>query len=294
MESNNKENLTITLKDGRKLGYAEFGDSSGKPVFHFHGYPGSRLEATLIADKIAQKDVRLISIDRPGMGLSDFKVNRAILDWPDDVVELADALGINKFAVEGISGGGPYAAVCAYKIPDRLTACAIIGGVGPPDFSREGMSKSNRRLMFFVRRFYWLFKLIMKFQSRGFKNLEKMEKNMKKNLHKLPEPDQEILGDPKILPLFLKEGAESFRQGSKGVAHDGKLYMEDWNFNPEEISPKVRVTVWHGELDANVPVSMGRAMCEAIPNCEGNFYPNEGHYSIAFNYIEKIIENLIS
>jgi pimeloyl-ACP methyl ester carboxylesterase len=67
------------------------------------------------------------------MGLSDYKKDRTILDWPDDVVELADALGIDKFPIEGISGGGPYAAACAYKIPDRLTACGIISGLGPMD-----------------------------------------------------------------------------------------------------------------------------------------------------------------
>ena len=110
---------TLKLKDGRTLGYIDLGNKDGKPLFHFHGFPGSRLEATILADRAIVKNIRVICIDRPGMGLSDFKENRTLLDWPDDVVELADALEIDKFAVEGISGGGPYAAACAYKIPDR-------------------------------------------------------------------------------------------------------------------------------------------------------------------------------
>ena len=123
MAISDNTNLTIKLKDGRTLGYIDLGNKDAKNVlFHFHGFPGSRLEANLLSEMdIDMTNIRLISIDRPGMGLSDFKKNRTLLDWPEDVVELADALGIDKFAVEGISGGGPYAAACAYKIPDRLT-----------------------------------------------------------------------------------------------------------------------------------------------------------------------------
>ena len=129
--------LTIKLKDGRKLGYADLGNpDANSVVFHFHGFPGSRLEAMLLANK-ATSEYRIISIDRPGMGLSDFKKNRTLLDWPDDVIELADALEIDKFAVEGISGGGPYAAACAYKIPKRLTSCGIISGVASKDLEIE-------------------------------------------------------------------------------------------------------------------------------------------------------------
>jgi len=131
-------NLTIKLKDGRQLGYADLGNPDANHViFHFHGFPGYRLEAMLLADRAITKNVRLIGIDRPGWGLSDFKKNRTLLDWPDDVAELADALGIDKFAVEGISGGGPYAAACAYKIPERLTSCGIISGLASKDLEIE-------------------------------------------------------------------------------------------------------------------------------------------------------------
>ena len=129
MSDNGKFNQTIRLKDGRTLGYTDLGNSDAKPVFHFHGFLGSRLEAILLSEKdIENLNIRLIGIDRPGIGLSDFKKNRTLLDWPDDVVELTDALGIDKFIVEGISGGGPYAAACAYKIPELLHSCGIISG----------------------------------------------------------------------------------------------------------------------------------------------------------------------
>ena len=284
-------NQTITLKDGRKLGYIELGNKDGKPLFHFHGFPGSRLEATLLSEiDIDMTNIRLISIDRPGMGLSDFKKNRTLLDWPDDVVELADALGIDKFAVEGISGGGPYAAACAYKIPERLTSCGIISGLASKDLEIEKKIK----LFSFIRIFPWLFKLMMWLQSRGLKDSEKAEKNMKKAMKKYPEADRKVLDNPQILALFIRESAEAFRQGSKGIYYEGKIYANSWGFNLEDISPKLNVYLWHGDADKNVPIAMGRGMCKLIPNCEGNFYPGEGHYSTIFNYYEDIIKALTS
>src|SRR4051794_27325018 len=106
-------NQTIILQDGRKLGYAEYGDLEGKPLFYFHGWPVSRLSGKSW-DKAAKKlKVRFIAIDRPGIGLSDYKKDRKLLDWDSDVTELADQLKIKKISVLGQSGGGPYAAVCA-------------------------------------------------------------------------------------------------------------------------------------------------------------------------------------
>ena len=282
--------LTIKLKDGRKLGYADLGNpDANSVVFHFHGFPGSRLEAMLLANK-ATSEYRIISIDRPGMGLSDFKKNRTLLDWPDDVIELADALEIDKFAVEGISGGGPYAAACAYKIPKRLTSCGIISGVASKDLEIE----KKMRLFTAIRIFPWLFKLMMWIQSRGMKDLDKAEKNMKKAMNKFPEADRKVLDDPQILSLFIKESAEAFRQGSKGAYHEGKIYARSWGFNLEDISPKLKVYIWHGEADEIVPVAMGRGMCKLIPNCEGKFYPGEGHYSTIFKYYKEIIDALTS
>jgi len=290
MVISNNLNLTIKLKDGRKLGYIDLGKSDGMPLFHFNGFPGSRLEVTILADRAIIKNIRLICIDRPGMGLSDFKKNRTLLDWPDDVVELADALGIDKFAVEGISGGGPYVAACAYKIPKRLTSCGIISGVASKDLEIE----KKMRIFSVIRIFPWLFKLMIWLQSRGMRNLEKAEKKMKESAKKFPEADRKIFDDPQILSLFVKETAEAFRQGSKGAYYDGKIYVRSWGFNLEDISPKLKVYIWHGEADEIVPVAMGRGMCKLIPNCEGKFYPDEGHYSTIFKYYEDIIDALIS
>ena len=122
---------TLSLKDGRKLGLAQYGAKEGIPVFYFHGYPTSRLEATLMEPFISGLNIRLIALDRPGYGFSDFSPERQILDWPDDVKECADMLGFDRFSVVGVSGGGPYALACAYKMPEKLRKVSVICGLGP-------------------------------------------------------------------------------------------------------------------------------------------------------------------
>jgi pimeloyl-ACP methyl ester carboxylesterase len=130
---------TIHLFDGRTLAYAEYGDPRGKPVFFFHGIPGSRLFRP--PDEVtARLEVRLITTDRPGSGLSSYQPGRRILDWPGEVAQLADHLGIEKFYAAGHSGGGPYALACAYALPGRVIAAASLCGAGPVD--AEGASKN--------------------------------------------------------------------------------------------------------------------------------------------------------
>ena len=113
-------NQTLRLESGRSLGYAEWGDASGFPLVHFHGSSSSRLEHPVQPEVL--EGVRLVTIDRPGHGLSEFQPERTLLDWPRDVAALTDHLGIERFAVSGWSAGGPYALACAYRMPEQLHA----------------------------------------------------------------------------------------------------------------------------------------------------------------------------
>jgi len=277
----------LTLKDGRRLGYAEYGDPQGKPLFFFHGMPGSRLEGEL-ADEAAKKlGIRVISPDRPGYGLSAVQPRRTFLDWPPDVVALADTLGIERFAVAGVSGGGPYVAACAFMIPERLTAAGIIAGAGPfdqPD-ATEGMSRQNRLLFGLSRRFPWLVRLpmaLMSFATRHF-----ADRIMSTMVRSLPEPDQAALARPEILAWFKKDSVESFRSGSRGAAWEAVMYARPWGFRLEEITMEVHL--WQGELDKNVPPSMGQYQARTIPNCRAHFFPDEAHISLVVNHIEEIL-----
>ena len=113
-------------------------------------------------------------------------------------------------------------------------------------------------------------------------------------MKKLPEADRKVLADPQILSTFLKKVAEALRQDSKGAYHEGKTYARYLGINLEDISPKLKVYIWHGDADTSVPIAMGRGMCKVIPNCEGKFYTGEGHYSTIFKYFEDMIDALTS
>ena len=159
-----KNHLIIRLPNGLKLGYSEFGDTFGKPILLFHGQPGNRLFRHH-NDAIAKRlGVRMISIDRPGYGLSDFQPQRTIIDWPNDVVCLCEQLGIDKFAVLGFSAGGPYAAACGVMVPERLTCIGMVSC--PPPMNEITLEKAPSILrinyylsMYFPRSLFWSFKL---------------------------------------------------------------------------------------------------------------------------------------
>ncbi|MFX1281742.1 MAG: alpha/beta fold hydrolase [Promethearchaeota archaeon] len=290
MVETNRENQVFKLSDGRNLGYAESGDVNGKPIFHFHGHPGSRIEIRLFDDKAKEFGLRMISVDRPGLGLSDFKQKRALLDWPDDIIELTDYLGLDKFIVEGISGGGPYALACAYKIPERLKSCGVIAGMGPRNWSKKGMMRVNRIGAFLARRLPFLVKSLIKMEKKVYEDRETMEKF----IDSLPEPDMKALKDPQVLDTLMVDAKEAFRSGLEGAILEEKLYEKPWGFHLEDISPNLQVYVWHGDMDVFVPSSFGRKFCELIPNCKGFFYPDEGHLSLGINHLDEILEALTS
>ena len=137
---------SVKLSDGRSLSFARFGDPSGKPVFYFHGFPGSRLEPQSNHDAFLKAGIQLLALDRPGIGHSTRKNKRKLLDWPDDLVEIAKILKLEKFSILGVSGGGPYALACARAIPGYLNKVTVACGPGPMDApnATSGMMLSNR------------------------------------------------------------------------------------------------------------------------------------------------------
>ncbi|UCG23881.1 MAG: alpha/beta fold hydrolase, partial [Chloroflexota bacterium] len=280
---------TIILKDGRTLGYGEWGYRAGRVIFYFHGYPGSHYEAALADEPATRAGVRLIGLDRPGMGLSSFKPGRRLLDWPDDVMEAADALDIERFAVIGMSGGGPYAAACACKIPGRLAACGIVAGLAPFKHGFKDMMFQIRLVFWAAKHAPWLYdRLLTLILNLHRQNPEKMEKILLAGMYRLPEPDRRYLEKPEIRAAIVRYTEEAFRQGTDGVLYEGDLYTRPWGFEPEDIAFD-KISLWHGDLDRSVPVSMGRAMAQRLPNVRATFYPNDGHLSIALNHMDEIL-----
>jgi pimeloyl-ACP methyl ester carboxylesterase len=289
-----KTDNQIKLKDGRALGYAEYGDPQGQPVIHFHGTPSCRLEVSRpLWDEIAKRlGVRLIVPDRPGIGLSDFKPRQTFLDWPDDVNELADALNLDRFAVRGLSAGGPYVAACAYKIPQRLTAAGIVSGIGPLDApgAFDGMGKSDRQAYDLARKAPWLMRPL--FWYMGCEVRGDTDKFLAQLLAELPEPDRAALSQEGMRELGPKMVRGAFQQGGRAIAREYILFTRPWGFRLEDIHMPVHL--WHGEVDNMCPVSMGRYMAKTIPDCRARFIPDEGHLSLVTNHFEETLSALLN
>jgi len=286
-------NQTVALQDGRSLGFAEYGDPDGKPVFYFHGHPSSRLDWPLFDpdEATSQLGARLIAPDRPGHGLSDYQRGRTMLDWPDDVIELADALQIDRFAVLGVSGGGPYAAACAFKIPLRLTKTAIVCRMGPAEApgATDGISWIYAGKSAIARN------LMLKMMAIGLqRDPDKFQRRfLSQASATLPAPDVELLENSEFANSFLKlTFGEALRPGIAGASHDARLYSQPWGFRLEDIACEVHLR--HGELDRQVLPSVGHYVADAIPNCHATFAHNEGHLSLPRNCVRAILSVLAS
>ncbi len=212
-----KINQTLKMKDGRTLGFAEYGDPNGKPVFHFNGSGGSRLEHPADKAILTQLGIRYISTDRPGHGISTPQPDRELLDWPDDISSLADHLGIDKFFVLGWSAGGPHALACAFKLPDRVIFGALVCGLAPPDRPGpyRGYSGALKLLMLLGRNFP---KLVYTFRRLAAKSINKPSSNIgDKFVKSLREVDQKPFENIEIKEMLIANIKEGYRQGETGL-----------------------------------------------------------------------------
>jgi len=278
------------LPDGRYLSYAEYGDVRGLPVFYFHGFPGSRLEARFAEQKAVSDGIRLIAVDRPGYGLSDQKRHRTLLDWADDTVHLADFLGLRRFSVVGVSGGGPYAAACAFKIPQRIDKVAIVSGVGPVASpcggnKATGLTANALRL---AGRCPILAYLAFAAAAPVYRGHPELMLTLASR--RFAQCDQLALQIPQLRRLMCDSFREAFRRTLLGPARDLVLYGRDWGFSLHAI--RVPTRVWHGARDALVPPAMAHMLAHEIPNCRIMVYPEEGHLSIIANRLGEILEEL--
>lgn len=284
---------SIILSGGRRLAFTEYGVPEGRPLFYFHGFPGSRLEARLLAAGAVRNQVRILAVDRPGFGLSEFAPGRTLGDWPQDVTELADALALSRFAVLGLSGGGPYALACARLIPQRLTAVGVVCGLGPLDEpGATRVLKWPAHLSFMlVRHQPHLAKHFYELLARWF-----MRRHPQWVLHLMhvsaPWPDRAVLRQPKIRRALIASVHAAVRQGGRGPLRDLVLYSRPWGFALEEIAMPVHL--WHGEADATVPAAMGHDQADRLADCRARFLPGEGHFSLIVNHLDEILATLAS
>lgn len=286
-----KDKQTITLSGGRCLGYAEYGDPQGRPIFFFHGQPGNRLFCYPDQGFLAASGIHLITVDRPGYGLSDFQPGRRLLDWPRDVVELADSFDLDRFAVLGFSAGGPYALACALQIPQRITKVGLADSAPPMDIPeiRAGAPLPLRMNSFLARRLPAILKLTYAAYWRY--SRRNSEAFVKTAIKQSPQPDQEILARPEIYAMLVDVWKENIRVDWHGYVQDVEILMRPWGFRLHDITSEV--FLWQGEADANTPQGWARYMARELPRCQAAFFANEGHFAL-FTHWKEILRALVS
>lgn len=286
-----KQANEIVLPDGRTLAFAEFGEPDGEPVLYFHGAPACRLEPLLIGNEVLRRlGLRVIAPDRPGMGGSPFRPGRALLDWPADVTALADALSLDRFAVLGNSGGGPYTAVCAAKIPERLHAAVIVSGGWRMDWpeAKENLPFPNRLTLLLARRAPFLLRLLLGMMGDIIQG--EREKELAQLKKRVPAADYAAFAEPGRLEAFGQMMREALRQGAEGAAWDLGLYVRDFGFSLDEI--RMPLTLFHGEQDTNAPIAMVRRAVAQLPTARLVTYENEAHLSTLCNHMDEIAQAL--
>jgi pimeloyl-ACP methyl ester carboxylesterase len=287
--ANPGEDRYLALSDGRKLGYAEFGDPAGIPVLAFHGTPGSRLMFRLVHEPARHLGLRIVAPDRPGFGFSDYQENRTLIGWTEDVRALAGSLGLDRFAVAGISGGGPYVAACAALLPERVTAAALISPVGPlcppegPDNLPPAQVITFRllpQLTPAMRGAFSLGRLMF---------LNASDAMYRMIMRRAGPADAPILLRPEVRKNLLAGVIEGFRSGVNGVVQEMRIFATPWNIPFEAI--KAPTMLWQGTADNNVPVAASLRLAEIIPGCELFRIEGVGHYWI-FDHIEEVLGTL--
>jgi pimeloyl-ACP methyl ester carboxylesterase len=295
------ENESIKLSDGRTLSYAVYGSPVPRTtVLYMHGYPSSRFEGKIWHSACTKHGVRLIAPDRPGSGFSTFQKRRSILDWPADVIALADQLKIHEFYVLAWSGGGPYALACVKTVPkDRLLGVTIASGICPLRFGTAGMMLPTRIL-------FWAAPLMTGLTSFLFdssmgkaardKNPKVLEDLMKKEPFKRHPGDVLATNDPANWPIFVAMTRGSFAKSGEGAAWEAKLYGSDWGFELDQLpigEHDVPLTLWHGTGDMNCPVSMAMTAKDLMPGSVLRLKEGEGHMSYLFTDADEIVGDLV-
>jgi pimeloyl-ACP methyl ester carboxylesterase len=260
------------------LGYLQSGAPGGVPFFFFHGYGGSRLSAHPDGSIAARIGVRVIALDRPGIGYSSFQPGRTLLDWPDDVAALADQLGIERFAVLAHSWGSPYALACAYKIPQRLIGVGVASGVPPltdPD-AMPNLPDRLARLAQMAQRSSWRMRSDLWLQSRRAR--QNPTQVYEDNLRATTGPDRAVMSDPALRAMFISADVEPFREGITGMYWDRIIPTREWGFRLRDITMPVHL--WYGEQDASVSPAVGQYLAEQMPHAQLTVMPDAGHLLI--------------
>ena len=268
----------IAVGSDRQIGFAEFGDPQGRAIFWLHGTPGARRQIPVEARLYAEANqIRLVGVDRPGIGASTPHEYHRVVDFADDLRTIADTLGIDKMAVIGLSGGGPYTLGCAAAMPERIIAVGVLGGVAPT----RGRDAIGGGLMGNVGLpAAPVLERVGAPLSRVATGLIRLIKPVAEPVLYLyasisPEGDRRLLERPEFKAMFLDDLLNGSRKQLAAPFADVVVFARDWGFRLDEV--KVPVRWWHGDRDHIVPYAHGEHVVAMLPDAELYSLPGESH-----------------
>jgi pimeloyl-ACP methyl ester carboxylesterase len=282
----------LALENGGALSFREYGDPEGSPLFFFHGWPGSSAQGVFLHRIGQEKGLRILSADRPGLGHSTRIPGRNFLDVPPLVEELAETLGLDRYDVFGMSGGGPYALACAWALPHRVRAAVVCCGAPPLDSqeARRRFSPVYRALAAIHDRYPRAFhSLLIPVSLAG--RIRPPWPLMRLISVAMKPQDRKFLSERERFAQFYPSLQNAMRSGAAAIYDDGRCYSGPWPFDVSEI--RVPVRVWHGTQDTNFHYSLAEKLAARIPGAVFHLR-EEGHYSLPAFRTEEIIEDLLA
>jgi pimeloyl-ACP methyl ester carboxylesterase len=267
----------VRLPDGRRLGYASYGDPAGVPVLYCHGWPGSHLDFAPNDGAARRAGTHVLAVDRPGVGDSDLRAGRRLAEWPNDIAALVDGLGIDRFAVLGFSFGGPYAVAVAHALGDRVRALGLACAMGPLDraHATAGMMRPTRLLFALARTAGWLARPAVAGMTRSI--VRAPDSLLTRMSRSVAAADQGVLAArPDVAQAIIDAAAAMCRAGAGPVLTDALAVIDRWGFRIEDVH--VPTFIWQGADDTNVPRHIGEHYGRASPGAVLNVFDHEGHF----------------
>ena len=281
----------LTLRDGRTLAWREYGPTDGRPLLRFQGTPGSRYSRHPHEDAYDRLGVRIIVFDRPGYGASTRLPGRGVSVVADDAAELLAHLGLDVVHVIGGSGGGPHVLAFAAHHPERVRAATVVGGGAIPEEEDLGsMIELNRQGWYAVREGGWnaVYKLLAPKREQilpdplaGFRAV----------MDAAPASDKAVMDDPVWQRVMIEDVTEALRPGAEGWADEAVAVSIEWDFDPSEVA--CSLTWWHGENDANAPITAVRRLVERMHGVDLRAWTEAGHLE-PYHRHDEIVAELIA
>jgi pimeloyl-ACP methyl ester carboxylesterase len=283
---------TIAVRDARRLGFAEFGSPHGPAIIWMHGTPGARRQIPVEARAYAEREgLRIIGIDRPGIGSSTPHVYESVLDWTGDLELVADTLGIDKMRLIGLSGGGPYVLAAGAAMPERVLGVAVMGGVAPTqgvDAPPGGLVSLASHVAPAVAMARIPVGMALTVGIRLVKPLAGRALDLYARVQ--PQGDRELLGRPEFKAMFLDDLLNGSRKQITAPLSDLILFSRHWGFTAAEVTVPVRW--WHGDADHIVPHRHGEHMVRLLPDATLRTIEGESHLS-GLGLTEEILMTLM-